>query len=139
MELSDWVARISKPSEEIGGLPVCPFASKSELSIIDTDGSDIDPPPWDFDLIIYKLPEQYTIEELTDLAKEYNSMYPEMIFLPDHKDRNTFINGVQTNNGIYNLILCQWRDNLEKARSKLFGTKYYTFWDEDYLKEILNT
>jgi hypothetical protein len=139
VELFDWIARISKPREELGGMPVCPFASTSELSIVDTDGSDINPPPWDFGLIIYRLPDKYTIEELDAIAKEYNTMYPEMVFLPDHKDRNTFINGVQTNNGIYNLILCQWRDGLEKARSKLSGTKYYTFWDEAYLKEILGS
>lgn len=137
MELSDWVTRISKPREELGGLPVCPFASNSELSIVNTDGSDMNPPPWDFDLIIYRLPEQYTIEELNDLAKEYNKIYPDIVFLPDHKDKDTYINGVQTNNGEYNLILCQWRDNLEKARVKLKKTTYYTYWAEEYLEEIL--
>jgi hypothetical protein len=65
-------------------------------------------------------------------------MYPEMVFLPDHKDRDTFINGVQTNNGKYNLILCQWRDNLESARTKLKNSNYYSFWDQEYLKEILS-
>ena len=139
MELSDWISRISKHREELNGMPVCPFATTSGFSIVDTDGSDIAPPPWDFDLIIFRLPEHYTIEELESIAKEYNLIYPEMIFLPDHKDRETFINGVQTNNGKYNLILCQWRDNLEEARRSLSKTSYYSFWDEDYLNEILNT
>jgi hypothetical protein len=138
MELSNWVTQISQTREELGGMSVCPFAKNSRLSIVNTDGSDINPPPWDFDLIVYRLPDNYSIEELTDISKEYNMLYPEMIFLPDHKDRETFINGVRTNNGKYNLILCQWRDNLEIARQKLSKTSYYSFWDEEYLKEILS-
>jgi hypothetical protein len=136
--IKDWIDRISEPRSEIGGFAVCPFARKAEYTIIETDGSDINPPPWDFELIVYKLPNNYTIDELTDIATEYNILYPEMIFLPDHKDKDTYINGVQTNNSKYNLILCQWRDNLEKSRKKLMNTSYYSFWDDNYLKEILN-
>jgi len=134
--ITDWIERLAKPREELGGMSVCPFAKNSDYSIVETDGSDINPPPWDFELIIYKLPDEYSIEELAELATEYNDIFPEMIFLPDHKDRETFINGVATNNGKYNLILCQWRDNLNKARSKLEHTKYYSFWDQTYLEEI---
>ena len=135
--ITDWIERLSKPREELGGMSVCPFAKGSEYEVIETDGSDINPPPWDFELIIYKLPNEYSINELAELAAEYNDIFPEMIFLPDHKDRETFINGVATNNGKYNLILCQWRDNLNKARSKLEHTKYYSFWDQTYLEEII--
>lgn len=137
--IQDWINRISEHRSEIGGLSVCPYAKGAEYQIIESDGSNMDPPPWDFELIIYKLPENYTIEELVAIANEYNNLYPEMIFLPDHKDRYTEINGVQTNNGTHNLILCQWRDNLIKARDKLKNTSYYSFWDEEYLKEILET
>lgn len=139
MNIEDWINRIKQPREELGGMSVCPFAKSTDYKIIETDGSDINPPPWDFELIIYKLPDLYTIEELNDIAAEYNNLYAEMVFLPDHKNKQTFINGVQTNNGTYNFILCQWRDNLETARSKLKKTNYYDFWDKDYLHEILNT
>ena len=134
--ITDWIERLAKPREELGGMSVCPFAKNSDYSIVETDGSDINPPPWDFELIIYKLPDTYSVDELAEIATEYNDIFPEMIFLPDHKDRETFINGVATNNGKYNLILCQWRDNLNKARSKLEHTKYYSFWDQNYLEEI---
>jgi hypothetical protein len=137
MAFEDWINRISKPREELGGMSVCPFAKGAEYEVLETDGSDINPPPWDFELIIYKLPDHYTVFELTEIAKEYNNMYPEMVFLPDHKDKDTYINGVQTNNGEHNIILCQWRDNLTKARDKLKNTAYYQFWSEDYLQEIL--
>ena len=133
----EWIERISKPTDLLGGLSVCPFAKGADYSVHKTDGSDIDPPPWDFELIIYVLPEHYTTDEVINIAKKYNNLYPDMVFLPDPKDRETFINGVQTNNSVHNIILCQWRDNLEKARSKLKNTTYYSYWADEYLKEIL--
>lgn len=136
-EITNWINRISKPKTELGGMSVCPFAKAVDYEFIESDGSDINPPPWDFELIIYRLPDCYTINELFELAIEYNKLYPQMTFLPDHRDRDTFINGVQTNNGKYNLILCQWRDNLNKARNKLEKTSYYTYWNTEYLEEIL--
>ena len=130
--LNEWIDRISLPRDELGGMSVCPYAKKSEFTLVETDGSDIETPPWDFELIVYKLPDHYTIDELVSIANEYNILYPDMIFLPDHKNKDTFINGK------YNLILCQWRDNLESARTKLKTSNYYSFWDSEYLKEILS-
>jgi hypothetical protein len=138
-EITNWVNRIATPKTELGGMSVCPFAKTAEYKFIESDGSDINPPPWNFELIIYKLPDHYTVNELSEIAIEYNNLYPEIVFLPDHKDKDTFINGVQTNNGKYNLILCQWRDNLKKARDKLEKTSYYTHWNSEYLEEILKS
>lgn len=137
--IDNWISHLTSPSKNLGGFSVCPYAKGIEYEIIETDGSDINPPPWDFELIIYVLPEYYSGDELSDLAKEYNRLYKDLIFLSDHKDRNTYINGIQTNNGIHNLILCQYRDKLNKARDKLKNTVYYDFWDQAYLKEILET
>jgi hypothetical protein len=137
--IKTWIDHLSEKHIVLGNFSVCPFAKHAEYSIVETDGSDIDPPPWDFDLLIYVLPNTWTQQELTSLAEEYNKLYPSLIFLPDHKDRSTEINGIQTNNGKYNLLLCQWRDDLNDAREKLAKTDYYSFWNEDYLKEILST
>jgi hypothetical protein len=137
--IEDWIKHISQPREELGGFSVCPFAKGAEYEFVETDGSDINPPPWNFELIIYKLPESYTIDEVISIAEEYNKVFPELVFLPDPKDKDTFINGVQTNNSRFNLILCQWRDNLNLVREKLTGTKYYSYWSEEYLKEILES
>jgi hypothetical protein len=136
--IKEWIARITMPRTELGGMGVCPYAKGAEYEIIETDGSNINPPPWDFELIIYKLPDTYSIDEVTEIAEIYNRDFPEMVFLPDPRDKDTYINGVQTNNGKYNLILCQWRDNLNKAREKLANSNYYTYWSDDYLKEILS-
>jgi len=135
----NWIHHISIPRDELGRFSVCPYAKGSEYDVIETDGSDINPPPWDFELLIYVLPDSWSEDELIELATEYNKIYNSLIFLPDHKDRDTFINGVKTNNGQHNLLLCQWRDNLNKARTKLGNTTYYSFWNDEYLKEILGT
>jgi hypothetical protein len=137
--MKEWIDRISVKHESLNGFSACPFAKGSSYEVIETDGSDVNPPPWEFELIIYKLPDNYSEYEIIELAKEYNTMYTDMIFLPDPKSRYTEINGVQTNNGKYNLILCQWRDNLIKAREKLSNTTYYSVWNDEYLQEILNT
>lgn len=139
MDINDWIKHITTPRSELGGMSICPYAKSAEYEIIETDGSDINPPPWEFDLIVYKLPDSYTINEVDEIADSYNKIFPKMVFLPDPRDRATDINGVRTNNGKYNLILCQWRDDLESARSKLKKTNYYTYWSANYLDRILNT
>ncbi len=138
-DINDWILHLSTKQVLLGGFSVCPFAKNADYEIQFTDGSTIDPPPWDFELIIYVLPEDYTQEEVYAIAVEYNKIYTDLIFLPDHKDRYTEINGVQSNNGKHNIILCQWRDNLNSAREKLANSNYYGFWDQAYLKEILET
>lgn len=135
--IKEWVDRISKPSSSLGGLSVCPYAKGAKYEVVHTDGSDIDPPPWDFELIIYVLPD-YDQETVVKISNEYNKLFPDLLFLPDPKDRKTYINGVLTSNGVHNLILCQYRNNLNNAREKLAKTSYYNYWDKDYLEEILN-
>lgn len=139
MAIKDWIARIAKPASELGGMAACPFAKAAEYTVVNTDGSDIEPPPWAFDLYIYVLPDSYDQGTVISIANEYNKLFPDMVFLPDPKDRYTEINGVQTNNGEKNIILCQWRDDLLAARDKLKKTKYYQYWAEEYLEEILTT
>jgi hypothetical protein len=138
-KIKQWIDAISKPRDELDGFPVCPYAHNATYEVINTDGSDINPPPWNFELIVYVLPGSYSAQDLTDICKEYNNIYPELVFLPDPKDRSTYINGVQTNNGELNIILCQYRSNLNEARQKLINTNYYKHWDTDYLEEILGS
>jgi hypothetical protein len=138
-KIKQWIERISTPKQELDGFPVCPYARGAKYEVIETDGSDVDPPPWDFELVIYVFPSNYTAKELVDICIEYNKIYPELVFLPDPKDRDTHINGVQTNNAELNLVLCQYRENLNAARQKLINTNYYKHWDANYLEEILGS
>jgi hypothetical protein len=67
----------------------------------------------------------------------YNEKFQYYKFFEDLSSRDTFISGIKTNNEKYNLILCQSKRKLSAIRKKLMETEYYTYWTEDYLKEIL--
>jgi len=138
MHIKDWIDRISKPNKELGGFPVCPFAAGAPYQLIQSDGNII-PPTSDFEVIIYRLPDTFTQDEVCSIADQHNKKFPNLVFLPDPKDRYTDINGVQTSNGHANVILCQPRKKLEAARKNLVNTKYYDYWDKEYLEEILGT
>ena len=82
------------------------------------------------------LPDTVSQPEIFAHCDSLNLTHPHLIFLPDHSQRYTHINGVQTNNGRLNLILCQPKDKLIKARQSLKPSGYYSYWSKDYLKEI---
>ena len=67
----------------------------------------------------------------------YNTIYPEYIFLEDCAYSHTFINGIQTNNAKYNLLLCQSKEKLRKSRKILAESGYYEHWNDAMMKEIL--
>lgn len=136
--LYDWFKRIQVPHSEIGGFAVCPFSKQVQyLELVETKLADIFPPdPSEVNKIkVYLVEDEVTPEELDAACAELSDY--RLIFLGDHKDRDTFISGVQTNNGHYNFVLCQPVGELNDARRKLVKTQYYTYWDKDYLKEIM--
>jgi len=134
--MAQWITHLSRPQEQLGNMPVCPFAKGTEYQLIHADFNSIQIPEDDFELVIFVLPTAVLEEEMFDQCCKLNEKYTEYIFLPDPKNRETFINGVRTSNNSYNLVLCQPKDKLLKARQSLSTTKYYTYWDRDYLKEI---
>jgi hypothetical protein len=134
----EWINRISIAQPELDGIPICPFAKRAKYKIIELLDTEIAPDFSSAQVILYILDENYTCAQLDEIAKNYNKIYPHLVFLPDSKDTYFSINGAQTNNGKYNLLLCQEREELQAARNKLKNTAYYTFWDEDELKEILD-
>ena len=131
-----WISNLSKIRPEIGNFALCPYASKANFSIINQKLSHIVPNP-QFDVVIYVVDDDINAQFLYDAVDDYNRNYPEYKFIADHGKTNTYIKGVQSNNGKYNLVLCQPRQELTDARVKLAKTPYYDYWDEDYLKEVL--
>jgi len=71
--------------------------------------------------------------------EELNQKYPKYKFFDDFRDEPSFINGIQTNNGMYNLILYQNAEFLTKLRQILAKTDYYDLWDDKYLQKILES
>lgn len=139
--IKNWIDYLSIPRNELDNFSVCPYAKKSKYLIFETmlKNIDIDNIDNNIDVIIYKILDTVTEIELFDACKILNKKSSNLIFLPDHKDRNTFISNFQTNNGKFNLILCQNKKELQEARLKLMNTNYYKFWNEEYLTEILKT
>lgn len=137
-DITNWAKYLGLPQKDLGGMPVCPFAMSNLdqyiIQVVDTEQSII---PNNFELCIYVINFEVSIESINELCIRLNKNYPDFISLPNHKDRDTYINGIQTNNKNYNLILCQSKEKLIAARQMLYKTNYYSYWDKDYLKEIL--
>jgi len=134
--IKHWIRNVSKKRPELGNFSVCPFASKSKTYIKECSASDIVPAPG-YDVAIFIVEKDLELEKIQKWVSFYNNEYPEYKFFEDTADKNTYNSGVQTNNGRFNLILCQPKEKLAKFRQKLLGTDYYKYWDDDYLKEIL--
>lgn len=136
--IADWINELSVIHKNLDNFPVCPFAKKSKYKIVKLSNLIIKPNLDNIDLIVYVLNDSFTFDDINKISAKYNKLYPSLVFLPDSKDRYSEINGIQTNNKKYNIILCQKRTELESARNKLKDTTYYSFWNKEYLKEILS-
>jgi len=135
--IQKWIDYLSCPQDLLKGLAICPFAKKAKFQIIKTTSTEIKPPTGEFEIIIYCVEDNIAFDDLFNTCKRLNKKYTDLIFLPDHKDRKTFIKTLATGNGKFNLVLCQRRDQLEQAREMLKKTDYYKFWSPEYLKEIM--
>ena len=131
-----WIKQLSKIRPELGNFAICPYASNANFTIVDEKLSQIMPND-DFDVIIYVVEDDIDANFLYDAVDDYNHNYPEYRFIADHGKTKTYIQGIQTSNGKYNLVLCQSRKELTEARKKLGKTSYYDYWDESYLHEVL--
>ena len=131
-----WIGQLSKIRPELGNFAICPYASKADYTVVDEKLSQIVPNN-DFDVTIYVVEENISAQFLYDAVDDYNRNYPDYKFIADHGETKTYIKGIQTSNGKYNLVLCQPRKELTEARKKLAKTNYYDYWDKDYLEEVL--
>jgi len=147
-DLITWVQRLSEKKSELGGFNVCPFAKKAMedkkvfLSYIGFESESyilryIESTP-DFEIIVfYNLIGNLDDEDLKNIISKLQSKRNDLIFLKDHPDNPGYINGVNTSNSKYPVILVQPRKSLEEAREKLKSTDYYDYWSEEYKNEIM--
>ena len=132
----NWIAEVSKVRPELNGFAICPFASKSKYRIVECSASAIEPIE-DLDVVIYIIEGYFSLDEVQKWVDICNQKYKEWKFFEDCASYDTFINGIKTNNGKYNLILGQPTQKLRKFRENLSKTSYYDMWEGEYLKEIL--
>ena len=131
-----WIQEISKIRPELGNFSICPYASGANFNIQEDQLLEIVPNS-DYDVIIHIVEDDIDADFLYEAVDDYNLIYPEYKFIADHGKTKTYIQGIQTSNGKYNLVLCQPRKELSEARKKLAKTDYYNHWDKNYLKEVL--
>jgi hypothetical protein len=132
----NWIKEVSKVREELSGFAICPFAAKSKFKIVECSVEDIVPIEG-YQVIIYIIEDFLDLDAINFWVEYYTSKHEKWKFFEDCGQYDTFINGIKTNNGKYNLILGQPTDKLRKFRENLVKTSYYDLWDNDYLKEIL--
>jgi len=132
----NWIQKVSKLRPELNGFAICPFAAKSKYSVVECSASVIEPIEG-MDVVIYIIEDQFNLNEVQRYVDICNSKYKDWKFFEDCGTYDTFIKGIQTNNGRYNLILGQPREKLRKFRENLAKTTYYDLWDDEYLREIL--
>jgi len=131
-----WIGQLSKIRPELGSFAICPYASKAKFAIFEEKLCRIMPND-EYDVIIYIVEDDIDKQFLYDAVDDYNHNYSDYKFIADHGKTKTYIQGVQTSNGKYNLVLCQPRKELTEARKKLAKTNYYNYWDKNYLEEVL--
>lgn len=132
----EWIRNVSKIRTELNGFSICPYASKAKYTIIKCLAEDIVPISG-YDVVFYVVEDYFNLNEVEYWVKFYNELYDEWSFFEDCATYDSFINGIQTNNGKYNLILMQNKEDLRKKREVLAQTTYYHQWDEEYLQKIL--
>lgn len=131
-----WIKEVSKIRPELNGFAICLFAAKSKYKIIECSVKNlfIDD---EYEVLIFIVEDELSLDDINKWVGHYNSLFPTWKFFEDCGSYDTFINGVQTNNGLYNLILGQPYKKLRRFREQLSKTGYYDLWNEDYLNEIL--
>lgn len=136
-DLKIWISEIIRSNPDLGGFSICPFAQNNTYKIIYTSIHDIKPLTEEFGVVIFVVEDDLDLVVARQKLEELNQNYPKYKFFDDFRDEDSFINGVQTNNRKYNLILYQNNEFLSKLRQILAKTSYYDYWDDDYLKKIL--
>ena len=131
-----WIGQLSKVRPELGNFAICPYASKANFIILDEELRKVRP-RWGWEVVIFAVEDEHDPDFLYAMVDDYNRNYSDFKFIADHQKKKTYIQGVQTSNGKYNLVLCQPRNELTEARKKLSKTDYYKYWDKSYLKEVL--
>lgn len=134
--IRNWVVQVSRIRGELNGFSICPYAKQGKYKILEVDIDKLEVEDG-YDVIIFIVDINLSLENIQKWCKIYNEKHSEWKFFEDCASYDTFINGIQTNNGKYNLILAQPREKLRKYREILAKTNYYSMWDEEYLKEIL--
>ena len=142
-KIEEWVLNtLSEPHNKFGDLPPCPYAKKAWIEgnvevKMWKDFSSFRYEKWDKEVTIYVMDPYTSPEFLSQIAKNYNKLYPDYLFLEEHPDLVEDVGGFVVNQGELILLIVQERKHLEEARDKLQGTTYYEHWTPEMKERII--
>jgi len=134
--IREWIHKVSILRPELGGFAVCPYASTAKYKIVECQIDDIEPIEG-YDVVIFIVEDYHSVEDILEWVESYNKIWEDWEFFEDCAEKISFVGEIQSNNGLYNLILAQPKAKLRQFRKILSNTKYYDYWDDDYMREIL--
>ena len=142
-QIETWITTVlDTPNSKFGNLPPCPYAKKAwvegnvSVKMFD-DVQSFTPQDWDKEVNIYVMNPWISSELLSEMAKNYNNMYSDYLFLEEHPDLIEDVGGFVVNQGKLILLIVQDRKPLEEARKKLQETNYYENWTPEMKKRII--
>ena len=141
--IETWITGVlDTPNSKFGNLPPCPYAKKAwvegnvNVKMFD-DTQSFAPQDWDKEVNIYVMNPWTSSELVSDMAKNYNNLYPDYLFLEEHPDLVEDVGGFVVNQGELILLIVQDRKPLEEARAKLQETNYYEHWTPEMKERII--
>lgn len=154
-KLEKWINNLMIPQDNLGGLPICPFAKKGmvndEVQIIEFGYKAI----WEIcqegkpiikkwknnenkKLLLFVIPLKFDYSHLNVTAKILMNYFPDLAILVGHPEKPTIINGITTTFPYAGILFIQHKDYLGSATESLKKTNYYSFWTKQQLDDILN-
>jgi hypothetical protein len=133
------IQEFTKNKSNLDQFLVYPYDSTSKTLIVETSIDGIVPESG-YDVIIFIIEDFWRSDQVEKWVKVYNEKFSYYRFFSDSSSRETFMGGIRVNddnNVKYNLILCQSKKKLSKIRKKILESENYSYWTEDYLKEIV--
>jgi hypothetical protein len=147
--IDDYIEYISLKRDELGGHAICPYAKAflNKTEIIESNNflkdavKCMNNKSHPMLYIIYGNRYKYNTNWLDHFCKEYKdySRSKDLWLIWDHPDQINSINGVQTNNKEYAILMIQGLSELNKYSLKLKKTNYYKFWEKKYYNQIVES
>ena len=154
-DLMDWIERLCVPRGELSKLPICPFARKALTDnhvriFVNNQGLDFQEfveariadweDPQHLVILVEVRTDEYTPEVLDPMMDALNDKYyrDDLFFVFDHPDYPVEINGVDTGNKKYALMVYQSLKKLHEAGLHLRkNTNYYSVCPDRVTKEVV--
>ena len=148
--IHDWFNHIQTPKDQLGGMPICPFAraaiANNQYTIAQCTLDSIDDQIHQCDIstnlvhILY-LPtyEQYTTQQLSEITSKLNHQYKkdDKVVL-ENDPRETFeLQGISTTFPHCFLWIVQSLSDLTQKSDMLNNTNYYSYWTKEQIDEVV--